>query len=267
MKRCEELNLQFSEYLEGVLPENSRRELEAHVKDCIDCFEGLQTVRRLLGVLDGLKEVEAPAELRERVMKRIYSLSAPKQERHEWLLAFMPWKWPVPVTAVAAVSVVGLFLVLWQSTKEGTPLARGPEKSESTEKATLTPLVSPASVQQKGAGKGVVTDLAITAVGQKIFGKPAEMPPQIAPQDKVLLKSLSLLVSEPIEATRELKQWLASIPESSLTDKEDRWVVVLPASREPDLMKKLGQTGRLGEEAKPSSSEQLIRIDLYLVEK
>ncbi len=58
----------LSHYAEGDLPERSRRRLDRHARDCVDCERGLRAVRALRRVLAvaGGEQVRAPAGILDR---------------------------------------------------------------------------------------------------------------------------------------------------------------------------------------------------------
>jgi anti-sigma factor RsiW len=59
----EEVEL-ITDYLEGALPEDDRRRLEAHLETCPGCTEYLAQMRSIAGSLAGLREESIPPELR-----------------------------------------------------------------------------------------------------------------------------------------------------------------------------------------------------------
>jgi hypothetical protein len=60
----------LSHYVEGDLSPRSRRRLERHARDCVDCGQGIRAMRALvyaLGGLGGPAGVRAPATIFARV--------------------------------------------------------------------------------------------------------------------------------------------------------------------------------------------------------
>ena len=60
----EEVEL-ITDYLEGALPEEKRRQLELHLETCPGCTEYLEQMRTVAGSLGGLTEDSIPAEMRD----------------------------------------------------------------------------------------------------------------------------------------------------------------------------------------------------------
>lgn len=70
---CRELVSQINEYLDGELPKDLRRELEAHLAGCEDCRVAVDTLRRTIHVYRALDDVplELPGEVEERLLHRL----------------------------------------------------------------------------------------------------------------------------------------------------------------------------------------------------
>ena len=55
------------DYLEGTLPADTQRDLDAHLHACDRCVSQLRTYRTTVSLLRGLCDDDLPAELRETV--------------------------------------------------------------------------------------------------------------------------------------------------------------------------------------------------------
>jgi mycothiol system anti-sigma-R factor len=59
---------QITAYLEGILPEDTRRNLEAHIDTCSDCQKALENARELTAMLEQTGPLyRAPKTLRARI--------------------------------------------------------------------------------------------------------------------------------------------------------------------------------------------------------
>jgi len=65
---CEDVELMLQDYLNGYLLPSQREVLEAHVRGCGQCRELIAGLTRLESRLDGLGDVEAPADLTRSIL-------------------------------------------------------------------------------------------------------------------------------------------------------------------------------------------------------
>jgi anti-sigma factor RsiW len=61
-ERCRETRAQMSDYLDGELDERAAARLEHHVRWCPNCHRMLDTLRRTIGGLRGLRDEPTPAD-------------------------------------------------------------------------------------------------------------------------------------------------------------------------------------------------------------
>ena len=71
MPGCSDIELLMQDYLDGYLLPSQQEVLDGHVRDCPACRSLLSGMRRLDEGLVGLPEVEAPADLGERILASI----------------------------------------------------------------------------------------------------------------------------------------------------------------------------------------------------
>jgi hypothetical protein len=69
-----ELQSKLQDYLEQVLPEQERQELELHLTECTECQQELNMIKDLVRCLEALPEQEPPSELTESIMARVRTL-------------------------------------------------------------------------------------------------------------------------------------------------------------------------------------------------
>ncbi|MRR08384.1 MAG: hypothetical protein EG828_15975, partial [Deltaproteobacteria bacterium] len=68
---CSEIEDKLSAYLDGVLRNDERNNVEKHCAECTRCRHALEELERTKNILGELDEVEPPSWLTERVMSRI----------------------------------------------------------------------------------------------------------------------------------------------------------------------------------------------------
>ena len=66
--RCREIVGLLADYLDGSLPSETARSLEAHLADCAPCIAFVNTYRGTVDAVRRLHETELPPELRERLI-------------------------------------------------------------------------------------------------------------------------------------------------------------------------------------------------------
>ena len=109
--RCEEAKEQLQDYLDGLLPEESRKALEEHLKGCSVCASEFDGLRRVVDALRSLPKERAPEVLKERIERAVMD------ER----LSF--WRTFTAVSTAAAALLLALliFSFYWQPIRHETP--------------------------------------------------------------------------------------------------------------------------------------------------
>ena len=109
---CEGLKERFSAYLDGILPAEERTLLEEHLKSCERCRESLADLRKTIGHVRDLEEIEPPLWLTNKVMAKIRAEAEPKKGIIERL--FYPLSLKLPIQAVATVLIVATALYVFR---------------------------------------------------------------------------------------------------------------------------------------------------------
>jgi len=109
---CEGLKEKFSDYLDGILPVEERTLLEEHLKSCERCRESLAGLRKTVGHVRDLEEIEPPLWLTGKVMAKIRAEAEPKKGIIERL--FYPLSLKLPIQAVATVLIVATALYVFR---------------------------------------------------------------------------------------------------------------------------------------------------------
>ncbi len=109
----------YTAYLEGSLPEEARRRVDAHLAECPRCAAGLEEMRGLVDALRDLPAPDAPENMAAMVRERL-TRKAPRPLWPAWATA----------GALAAAIVVALAAPIWQ---RGTEMAKTPDAPVTTE--------------------------------------------------------------------------------------------------------------------------------------
>jgi anti-sigma factor (TIGR02949 family) len=75
--RCREILDLLADYLDGSLPPQTARSLEAHLEGCSPCIAFVNTYRGTVNVVRQLSETEIPPELRDRLITFLTKQSRP----------------------------------------------------------------------------------------------------------------------------------------------------------------------------------------------
>lgn len=102
MRRCDELQTWFAEYLGQVLPAHQRRELEDHLSFCPTCSQLLAAERRLDQLLAAQPLATPSPDFTLQVLARIHRERVVAPSLGKWLLDGLPY------AASGAALLVGL---------------------------------------------------------------------------------------------------------------------------------------------------------------
>ncbi|MBN2365669.1 MAG: zf-HC2 domain-containing protein [Calditrichaeota bacterium] len=121
MADCDKLKTSFSDYIDGDIPIEQRRQLDDHFEICLQCREILRQMKIIQDSLKKLPQINTSAEFERKLHQQIFN---PPSRSH-----FMPpilsnWKLPAMGSAIV-LATVGLFLVLDDSSDSGNKDADG----------------------------------------------------------------------------------------------------------------------------------------------
>lgn len=147
---CEQYREQFTDFLEGTLPEGQWRELEAHLQQCPACAADIKAFRQTVSALSNLELVEPPPHLVRAISQRIGGEAAaasqpavaqvpsPTRRRFSWQVA----------GALAAAGLMVVFVAVYGIHSRWSPavkttgdisLPAGRELAASPPSAEITP--------------------------------------------------------------------------------------------------------------------------------
>ena len=103
---------QLHAYVEGLVSDNDKIEIEKHLAACPECTKAFEDLKQAVHLVGKLDEVEPPAWLTQKIMARIRAEQAPEAGLLRRLLdRLYTWRlyagrFPVKITATAAASLV-----------------------------------------------------------------------------------------------------------------------------------------------------------------
>jgi len=122
MKDCKKAKECFSGYFDGLLEEDSKRELERHLETCPECRKEWNSYRSLFTAVRNLPPVEASGGFEARLAARIRREEAP---RRSWWQDFARIPLPVPIGA-AALILVAVFSYTHLADRAAPPAGESP---------------------------------------------------------------------------------------------------------------------------------------------
>ncbi len=101
--KCHECINQLSAYLDNMLTQEERQEVEQHLAGCSSCQEELEILEAIVHQVNGLKDMPVPTSLHEEIMRRIQE----EQNMPQKMVWFRPWM--TYVTSTAAILLIVIF--------------------------------------------------------------------------------------------------------------------------------------------------------------
>jgi hypothetical protein len=159
--KCEEARAHLSAYLDDMLEQDIRAQLEDHLNKCERCNEELNELKSLIDSVSSLDQVMAPSDFLDNVKERL----EPRFNLPKFIKTiFLPLQIKIPIQAAAVAVSVLLVLAIVQQLKRSTdefprPMASKPiNTAEVSKKETLPEKTKPAkdrlSVQELPKIKG-----------------------------------------------------------------------------------------------------------------
>jgi hypothetical protein len=110
MKDCAGIREQLSAYLDDVLAPDEVSVVEEHLKECRACAAALDDLRKVVGHLHKLEQVDPPPRFTQKVMTRVRE-AGEKKGLFAWLAAPMYIKLPVGALATVVLAVTTYFVL------------------------------------------------------------------------------------------------------------------------------------------------------------
>jgi anti-sigma factor RsiW len=110
----------FSDYLEGELSAEERRDLEKHLEGCNECKTELQDFKTTVHSLSGLYKLPVPDDFGNRVERRIRRRSRGRFFANESILFRLPFEW-ISFVVIMLLLALYIFLIEGRSVREVSP--------------------------------------------------------------------------------------------------------------------------------------------------
>jgi Predicted integral membrane protein (DUF2275)/Putative zinc-finger len=100
----------LSEFIDGSVTSEERAAIEAHLKTCLPCSSALEELRKTIGHVKALEEIEPPAWMTQKVMAKVRAEAEEKKGLFERLFYPLSIKLPVQAIAVLFLAVTGFYI-------------------------------------------------------------------------------------------------------------------------------------------------------------
>ena len=121
MSECDKFKLQFSDYLDGELPQVQRKELDDHLSICWDCAETIKQIKIIQESLRNIPTIATGPDFEHRLHDQLHNLSG---GGNIFPLTMQNWKLPAMGSAIV-LATVGLFYVFNHSVDTNNPSLNG----------------------------------------------------------------------------------------------------------------------------------------------
>ena len=115
MTECNKFREQLSASVDGELGADKRRQLDEHLKECGQCREALDDLRKAVGHLQSLEPVDTPPWLTQKIMARIKAEAVATEGKGFFKNIFQPLYIKVPIGAIATLLLGVTTYFLFQS--------------------------------------------------------------------------------------------------------------------------------------------------------
>jgi len=126
--KCNDFQQKLSDYIEGIIPFEERMIIEEHLKSCSTCNESLADMKRTMGYVHDLEDIEPPAWLREKIMSRIKTETEPKRGFFQKLFYPLHIKLPIEAVVIALITVITIYI--FKTMQPEMKLAQAPSEHE-----------------------------------------------------------------------------------------------------------------------------------------
>jgi hypothetical protein len=127
---CSSIRERLSAYLEDAVSREERVLIEEHLRSCAECSADLADLIKTVEHIRGLKEVEPPAWMTQKIMAELQKKARPRKEILRRL--FYPLQIKLPLQAVAALLVVGVALYVYRDIGPETRFAKAPSEESAS---------------------------------------------------------------------------------------------------------------------------------------
>jgi anti-sigma factor RsiW len=180
MKGCARNREQLSAFIDGNLAPEEVRAVEAHIAECASCSAALVDLRKVVGHLQGLEQVEPPPWFTQKVMARVRTLKSTSDGKGLFKWFFQPLYIKAPIGALATALLAVTTYFIFQGVIKDMPVERSVQDSERPQQIAVQEKATEqkrAPQKPQTASEGVVRERAVEkSVKTYAPGMKAEMP-------------------------------------------------------------------------------------------
>jgi hypothetical protein len=100
----------LSEYIDGSIAAEERTEIEAHLKTCLQCSSALEELRKTIGHIKTVEEIEPPAWMTQKIMAKVRAEAVEQKGFFHRLFFPLRIKLPIQAIAVLFLAVTGFYI-------------------------------------------------------------------------------------------------------------------------------------------------------------
>lgn len=108
MKKCTEINELMSLYIDDAMDYDTRKEFEAHIRECKVCSEELQALQQLVDLCNDISEEELPEDFKAKLHERLLEEQKKEEKKNRFLI--LRSKYVQMAASIAAVAVIAIVL-------------------------------------------------------------------------------------------------------------------------------------------------------------
>ncbi len=123
---CAQAREQVSAYQDKMLPQGEARLLEEHLKECKECSEYFSDMRKMLGHVRNLDEVEPPPWMARKIMAKLRSEAETEPKKGIFRRLFYPLPIKLPIQAAAAFLIAVSVFYIYNTMQPDLKIARIP---------------------------------------------------------------------------------------------------------------------------------------------
>ena len=131
----------LSEYIDGSVSAEEKREVEEHLKGCTACSDALRELKKTVEHIKTVEEVEPPAWMTQKIMAKVSAKA--RQKRDLIHLLFMPLHVKLPIQAVALLFLAVIAFSVYRNVQPTAKFETMPQGQFSTEKKAVPAVRSP----------------------------------------------------------------------------------------------------------------------------
>jgi hypothetical protein len=161
VKGCSDIREKLSVMLDGMLPPDEIKAVEEHIAACPSCAAALEDLRKVVGHLQTLEQVEPPPWMTQKVMAKVRSLETAPRKKGFFSWLFQPAGMKVPIGALATLILALTTYFIFEGIISDMPVQKTEQTSETSKQVAVEP--TPAPVSEKAVAPTKRSDKTVTS--------------------------------------------------------------------------------------------------------